>query len=79
MILPHVGLLLVIEVDACAMLPLICLKCLEIAFDIGGAFDHNLVRSPCVPSAAVAPPDHIGVVHLLQHLLLEFVSTLFMG
>jgi hypothetical protein len=79
MILPNVGLLPVIEVDAFSILPLISLKCLEIAFNIGGAFDHNLVRSPCVPSTAVAPSDHIGVVHLLQHLLLEFVSTPFMG
>lgn len=79
MILSHVWLLMVIEVDAFAMLPLISLECLEIAFDIGGAFDHYLVRSPCVPSAAVASSDHIGVVHLLQHLLLELVSTLFMS
>jgi hypothetical protein len=83
MILSHIRLLMVIEVDAFnnafAMLPLISLECLEITFDIGGAFDHYLVRSPCVPSAAVASSDHIGVVHLFQHLLLELVSTLLMS
>ena len=79
MILSHVWLLMAIEVDAFAMLPLISLKCLEIALDLGGAFDHYLVCSPCVPPAAVASSDHIGVVHLFQHLLLELVSTLFMS